>query len=633
MRNSIIQKLKNEGVLQIYHDYRSGDANDRSGNGNNGTLSATGATFTQKGLQIEGAGYVTVAHSAAVSPQTGTVVVFGAMNRKYTSARIVAKYVGAGDRFLAWAAYTADNTMQMIDSAGVTKTITSGTWNNKKYMGLNYTSGAIPTLYYDGVYVGSFSATVDMTGATAGAWYIGNSAATTLPINSTYEAFLLISRVLTATEHSQLFFELQNMKWPTKPYAKANNNLVPASNEPNLIGSWDMGELINNTVNDRTLNGRNLTGWNNNLTTENTLIGKMIKSDTSTTSMTLAAQLSLGTACTVEAVINPTLAQTGFVVADGLGSLYFAAVASTGLLCTYNAGYKAGSIALKANQFAHVMWVFNGTGCKFYVNGDEDPTSTNQAVGTYSMRDVLSFYQNQNNFPGLTKYVKVYNTNLSAAQCKQKYEASGVKKVGTIMSLEGAPISVAARGGAIGQFLENTPFQFGDATARYSISTDTVFGKKNTKVISCSTAGFLYMPSTQAYGEWRFDLYKALDANATNAALLSSSRSSVVTGSQTFQFDTVEEARIQQDAAEVTFCSPTSYVAVATWYRIKITRSATGVFTLWIKGGAYTGWTLMAPSGVYTNPFTDAVNTTSAYFVLDFDAGDMIANILFKPLA
>ena len=71
-----------------------------------------------------------------------------------------------------------------------------------------------------------------------------------------------------------------------------------------------------------------------------------------------------------------------------------------------------------------------------------------------------------------------------------------------------------------------------------------------------------------------------------------------------------------------------SYITINTDYRIKITRSLAGVFTVYIKGGTF-GWdtwtTVVADSG--TNPVTDNTYTTSNYLVADIDSGDTISNL------
>ncbi len=205
--------------------------------------------------------------------------------------------------------------------------------------------------------------------------------------------------------------------------------------------------------------------------------------------------------------------------------------------------------------------------------------------------------------------------------------------------LEGSPISVAARGGAIGQYLENTPFQFGDATGRYSVSTDTVFGKANSKVISCSTAGLLYMPSTQAYGEFSFDVYFP-NTGANNDILYMADTIGTrdATGQDGYYLrvpgntGAVAMGESVNGTPTNKFTSTTAFTH-STWYRLKFLRTTAGDTTVYALGGTeYPGWKIL-PVTTGTNPFNDTSLTTSSYFVLLLAAGAKVANIVFKPLA
>lgn len=62
------------------------------------------------------------------------------------------------------------------------------------------------------------------------------------------------------------------------------------------------------------------------------------------------------------------------------------------------------------------------------------------------------------------------------------------------------------------------------------------------------------------------------------------------------------------------------------------TRTQTGVFTVYIKGGAFGNvYTLVSTAGGSgSNPATDNTYTSSNFCVLDLDANDRIANLVFK---
>ena len=153
--------------------------------------------------------------------------------------------------------------------------------------------------------------------------------------------------------------------------------------------------------------------------------------------------------------------------------------------------------------------------------------------------------------------------------------------------------------------------------------------KKGTKYLQCTTAGVFAIPSKQAYGTWEFDVYKGADANQIYINFISSGRQSPL-----YQFYIYTDERIyfERIGGSSRFYSAISYISIKTWYRIKITRTTAGMFTLYIKGGAFgTNWTLVSTSGGSgTNPVTDTTYTTSNYFVVDLDQGDRIANISIK---
>jgi hypothetical protein len=136
------------------------------------------------------------------------------------------------------------------------------------------------------------------------------------------------------------------------------------------------------------------------------------------------------------------------------------------------------------------------------------------------------------------------------------------------------------------------------------------------------------MPSTQAYGEWTFDFYKGAAGNFVSVSLTSDTKTALPTTGYTFLARATDNNLQMKEypGATVHINTGFSYYENATWYRIRITRSAVGVWGMWIRGGAFSGWTLVGTA-------TDNTSTTSNYFVLDFDAGDKVANIVFKPLA
>ena len=175
-----------------------------------------------------------------------------------------------------------------------------------------------------------------------------------------------------------------------------------------------------------------------------------------------------------------------------------------------------------------------------------------------------------------------------------------------------------ARGGTTGNYVE-----FDDVTV---LEIDN-----NDKVIECTTAGLLYQEMQQAYGTWEWDLYKGANGNYSNIMFMADTIGAFnATGQDGYlmQFD-INEAfpffRIVNGGFTLLANSGNSYIDNNTWYKIRFTRRYDGQFTIYIKGGAFTAWTLVVVSSG-TNPVTDNTIINSKYIVVDLDAGDMITD-------
>ena len=155
-----------------------------------------------------------------------------------------------------------------------------------------------------------------------------------------------------------------------------------------------------------------------------------------------------------------------------------------------------------------------------------------------------------------------------------------------------------------------------------------------TKYLEAITAGVVATPSNTAYGSWEFDWYKGGNNN-TSFQFIDQKIENFSGNSYWSLFTSAtNNIGILYSNAFYIMQSSASYVNINTWYRIKITRTTTGLFTVLIKGGSfvptagYDGWTLVSVAGgLGTNPVTDNTYTTSNYFVMSLGAGDRVTNI------
>jgi len=91
-----------------------------------------------------------------------------------------------------------------------------------------------------------------------------------------------------------------------------------------------------------------------------------------------------------------------------------------------------------------------------------------------------------------------------------------------------------------------------------------------------------------------------------------------------------ESIRFSKGGGTSLFQTATSYISINAWYKIKVTRTTDGEFTVYIKGGDFgnDAWTLVdVTGGSGSNPCTDGTYSESNYFVCDIDSGDRISNI------
>jgi len=145
-------------------------------------------------------------------------------------------------------------------------------------------------------------------------------------------------------------------------------------------------------------------------------------------------------------------------------------------------------------------------------------------------------------------------------------------------------------------------------------------------------AGIAYINQDKAYGTWEFDFNKVGDGHVIRIQFISDDID-YATGEGYMLAISSNEGIYLYSADGIggfptLFGTAVSYTTINTDYRIKITRSLAGVFTVYIKGGTF-GWddwtTVVADSG--SNPVTDNTYTTSSYLVADLDDGDKVSNL------
>jgi len=154
---------------------------------------------------------------------------------------------------------------------------------------------------------------------------------------------------------------------------------------------------------------------------------------------------------------------------------------------------------------------------------------------------------------------------------------------------------------------------------------------KEDLVKECTTAGLLYTESGMA-GTWEWDIFHHASSSGT-VIFMASVAGQETAGAQygySINLGTTEAFSLRElvnGAVGLRCYTSNGYISENTWYSFRVTRSPAGQFTMYIKGGAFTSWTLINPDLFGPNPYTDISTTTSKYFVLDLDAGDKFCNL------
>lgn len=225
---SLIQELIDEGVMRVYHDYRSGGTNDLSGTGNDGVL-VSGGQLNREGFQNDGAGsYVRLPFDSSVvfgNGTTDTPLTFISSMRMLkdgANTMIHKPFFGTGTEEYTFRFPSGRRLlMRLYDDAN---NAFIGQWANAALdIGENYicagtydgsgTSAGVK-LYIDGLLTASAA-------SEAGSYTAMNGTAENIAIGkfhvyyniSTIGYTLMIAKELTETEIAQITAELREMVW------------------------------------------------------------------------------------------------------------------------------------------------------------------------------------------------------------------------------------------------------------------------------------------------------------------------------------------------------------------------------------------------------------------------------------
>jgi len=639
--SSIIQEKITSGTLTFWHSYEAGHIADLSATGANGTFNGS-PVFQRDGLKLDGANDYISGTGTGIYNNANVTICIQFTPDFDTDKNTYLTFIDStsGSRYAINKQNNANgNTLRIFlgntQIAAIAEATYSPYWNvgEKNTLIASGTTGNT-----DAWLNGNQILTNDNTAwsaANPANIYIGARYDGALNFDGTIHNVLCFTEILTTTENQQLTAELNTLQWSKKPTGISKISVLSDLTDTTLTGSWNM-RPVNNTVADLSGNGNDgtLTGTSH----ENSLLGDSLKFNGSSDYIDCGTGFQSLTDVTVSFWVKfDDLSGTGDILtyyASGTDS-WGIGNSTTNIRIIDdidNAGASLYATAVTTGVWYHVVGVMDSLENKLYIDGTLVGSGTSSSDNWSSFAGTLKLGWRATTLYLNGKLVNpaVYSEAKDQAWVTAEYEKGA--RAAQFKTDFVATASPATEGGTVGQFLSNTPWQFGESAGRYKISTDTIDGEV-CKVIECTTAGWLYLStdylradtSGAAYGTSDFWLYKGADANTTIFMPFATEKQSISGAAQDGYYFAIlnnEQAglrRVDNGATTNLSFSSVGYISLSTWINFKITRSTSGAFTWYIDGS--TG----DSSGTGSNPVTDTTHTTSSYSILELDAGDKFA--------
>ncbi len=223
---STIQKLKNEGALLSYHDGRSGCCLD-FGSTKDGTPNSL--SFSRLGWNFDGvAGGIDL---GADFIGAGDISVVFKINARSKGQNGYGKFLDNG-KFIV---QTPDLSAVNVSSNGG-GTVTANCaidYGTPVVIGITRTSAGVVNIFKDAIETVSDSASGTPAAGTTNV-IVGNRSDGTRTYDGLIAWIVIVNRILTDTEISDVQDEMEGMRWPQKATAKAKQS------DPNEIADGDM---------------------------------------------------------------------------------------------------------------------------------------------------------------------------------------------------------------------------------------------------------------------------------------------------------------------------------------------------------------------------------------------------------
>lgn len=603
-----------------YYDFRSGSLNDLFGIGT--ALTPTNVTLDMNGVSFPVSNSKLTAASNFLGASALTVIVKTKVNN--SGGGNFGKIISAnGDIY--WQHETGllrfygDGASYASSGAGAVS------FGYPHIFAVTRTGAGVTNQYVDGSLSGTANQSSGTPQSTAPSVIIGNLASNNWGGNIEWIVFLNIA--LTNSQINEISADIDDIKWPSLPSTQVYADVKVNPTEKGIIGCWDL-KPINNKFIDKSLNGANLdihNAWG-----KKDILGDCAQFDgvagyAASTIEVPYRLYGVNNQLSLELWVRPNGAMSNTTLLAKGTEWTFQINHSTGTirLVVRQSDAFFGQIvtstlngAVKSYVWNHLVALINvDTGIlQIYLNAVLQDNATSTWNGTlYAGPSAVIYFGGTGSAYTNGDFLapKIYNYILTPEKILNNY-----KEVARAIQFKtdwGVRESVAAESSGN---LSNSPFRI--LTGTWKISTTTIQGNV-VKVIECVTAGVIYVPislfgcnlTDAAFGTWEWWQLKSGDGSGSIIVFISTQLASTYgysvtySSSETFTID------------RYTGGSPTTILVgpvkgLNTWYKIKVTRSNTGVFNFYIDD-------------TFIGTITDTNTMVSSYFPLAFAAGDKIA--------
>ena len=357
-------------------------------------------------------------------------------------------------------------------------------------------------------------------------------------------------------------------------------------------------------------------------------------------------QLNAATAFTIECWVKPNAAllATNIVYAkyntvnDDRIALYGTAGGALNYIEDDGTTYEASTaVVLRAGVWTHVVIVRDGAlvgnvnRVKMFIDGaqvalafvNNFPASTAN-LATYPLVLGARLSTGAGSAPVVAGNFRVWPTALSAAQVLSVY-------------LEGAKLPT------LHHSMQDVPVSLANMTAGFRVDESewTVFGGEH-KVTEDALrqrwlelivgTGMASLQSDQVFGTWCFDWFMNASAEESYLAFVASNKDGHYSSASQVGYMLYHSTGIAGGAVRlyrlnggsITLLLTSAFIPAGLKYSWTVTRTLSGLFTLYVLGGAYSSWTNVGSA-------SDSTTTVSWFFCANFRnmVGEKISNLQF----